>query len=195
MWAPSRARRLARARSTWLVVAAIASVGAVAALSGELTALAEERRRWSEPELVLVMKRDVASGESLAGATTAVEVPVHLLSDAALTVLPAGAVAVDAIYGGEIVHAERVRAAGDGGLAPGHVTVTVAVAGTGASVEAGHVVDLWRVDAGNDAGDRVANAARVVSVVGDEVTVSVPAEQVERLAVAALSPIVAVRTG
>lgn len=121
--------------------------------------------------------------------------PAHLVAIGVLTELPVGAAATQALFDGEILHSSRVAGAGDRGLAPGRVTVTVSVAGTAAWIEPGHTIDLWRVDTGNRVGDRVADSATVVAVEGDAVTVSVPSAQAERLAVAALSAIVAVRTG
>jgi hypothetical protein len=86
----------------WTIVAAVAAAGAIATAS-VLRGVDDERARWGDTATVLVAKRDVAAGESLAHVLAERRYPVAMIPIGALESLEVGAAARHRLVAGEIV--------------------------------------------------------------------------------------------
>jgi len=133
--------RLLLVRRPWVWWSAVGLTAVVVgiAVSGAVRRLDEQRRAWGERRTVWVASATVAPGETLlAEART---YPVAMIPAAAVTELPAAAVARQRVAAGEVVVGDDVTPAGTPGLVPrGWVAVPIpqrsAVARVGDAVAA-----------------------------------------------------------
>jgi Flp pilus assembly protein CpaB len=188
--------RVGSARRPWirwaLVAASALAVGAV--VQGHASALDQARQAWGERRSVLVTRHPVARGQTIgADDVRAVQLPAASLPEVALAVLPAAAIAVDALAEGEVVSATHVRRRGSGDLPPGSSGVAVPVAEGGLQLVAGQLVDVVRAGdplaagdiANADAATVLARRALVVEVSATAVVVAVATASAPTAAAAA----------
>lgn len=193
-----RARRaLARPLTRRLLVAALALATGLTVVS--LVSSAEEaRRRWGETRPVAVATRDLAAGDPLdAGAAEVRRLPAGLVPAGALAEPPTGALVRQPVVAGEALVEARLAPHGLAGAAalvpPGSRAVAVPLAPVAAPpLAVGDLVDLlavlppagpYRGDGNDGAGARAAGdpafplveAAPVIDVGDDTVSVAVPA--------------------
>lgn len=191
-----------RPRLWWALVAVLAlAVGTAVASAVERADAA--RRAWGTTVPVVVATEAIAPGDALSAAVLAVEKrPAALVPDSALRALPADRVAGAAIAAGEVVVAERLAGEGLRGpaalLPPGTRAVAVpAERGLTPPVAVGDAVDVV-VALGGSGEDRggappgftLVEAARVVAVSDEAVTIAVPRADTARVAVALGSGVV-----
>ena len=176
----------------WLAAALVAL--ATAALVGHISAGAlEARDRWGARRAVLTIVRDVGAGERLDGHNARVQMlPRALVPENALGALPARAVALVDLRAGETVLASRLAGRGRSMVAarlPRGTRGVAVPAGSGLPVSVGDRVDVLATFEGTTGDDgaptfTVAQAALVVHVGHDAVTVAVPERAAARVAYA-----------
>jgi hypothetical protein len=160
----------------WLAVGVLAAVTA-ATLARVTDAAASERERWGERMLVAVALVDAGAGEAVTAELR--EVPVGLVPEGALTVLPDGDVASAWIGAGEVVLEQRLAPAG---LSPAAAMLPAGTRGVAVPVGIAPlpVAIGDRVDVLGPA--LLAAGALVVAVTDDAVTVAVPGSAARRVA-------------
>lgn len=191
-----------RPRLWWALVVTLAlAVGLTVSSAVERADAA--RRAWGEPVAVVVATADIGPGDAITDAVVALEErPGAVVPASALTEVPVARSAATSIAAGEVVVAERLADAGLRGpaamLPPGTRAVAVpAERGLTPPLAAGDRVDVV-VALGGDGEDRggappgftLVDAALVVDVSEDAVTVAVPRADTARVAVALGSGVV-----
>lgn len=160
--------RLVLARRPWIYWAVVAVLSGLAAatVQGQISSVAAERDRWGATRTVLVATEHHEAGDPVVAAPTAL--PVAALPDAAIDVLPDGAVVRQRVAAGEVLTELDVTGrSGPATLAePGTVVVALSdplardvVIGLSVQVSAGGLV--------------IADDAMISSVVDDVVFVAV----------------------
>lgn len=200
-----RARRaLVRPAVRRTAVALLALVTAVAVASS-LAAVSTARDRWGSTRAVVVATRDLAPGEVVdAGAVEVRDLPRGVVAAGALAAAPVGSVVRHPILAGEPVPAARVAPDGLTGVAAlvpagdravavpvgpagappvvvGDRVDVVAVAPAGGSVGEGAITEGGDVGGGDPAFTLV-EAAAVVDVTEQAVTIAVPERDAPRVA-------------
>jgi Flp pilus assembly protein CpaB len=189
-----RARRaLARPALRRTAVGALALVTAFAVVS-LIGAAGAARDEWGRSRSVVVAARDLQPGDVVdAGAVTSRHLPDGVVTDAALSEVPTGAVVRQPILAGEPVVAQRLAPHGLSGLAalvpPGERVVAVPPGPAGSPpVAAGDHVDVLTVlPAGLDADDAdpafpLVERATVLDVSDQAVSIAVPRPDAPRVA-------------
>jgi len=179
----ARARHVL-ARRPWLYWAAVLllGIGIAVVVARAAGGIEEARLAWGETHEVVVAGADLEPGDALAGRVERRSLPAPMIPSAALTAVPAGAVARQHVTEGEVVVDGDVAASGTPqALIPdGWAAVAVAEAvPTGARVG-----DEVRPVAG---GVELAGEGLVVGHSGDAVLVAVPRADAAAVALAATS--------
>lgn len=188
-----RARRaLARPALRRTAVAALALVTAfaVASLIGAAGAARDE---WGRSRTVVVASRDLQPGDVVdTGAITSRDLPAGVITDAALSEVPTGAVVRQPILAGEPVVAERLAPHGLSGLAalvpPGERVVAVPPGPSGAPpLATGDHVDVLTVlpaghDDDTDPAFPLVERAIVLDVDDQAISIAVPQADAPRVA-------------
>lgn len=194
-WAPSRLRRVVRSPLARLVLAVTLASGGAWAVSGQLDQAQAVRTGWGTTAPVVVVVEPVAAGSPVSDSVQVQDRPVAVIPDDALGHVPdAGLAGVD-LVAGEMLVASRVVGVDGVGMPEDSVAITVALHRAAPLVAPGDVVDLWATDAANQSAIRVAAAASVLDIDGEQLTVTVPADQAESVAVASLRPLTLARVG
>ena len=185
-WMPRMRMLLARRPWLyWLLVSAIA-VGIATAVAAAMGDVRRQRDAWGHATTVFMTTRDVAVGESLAGAVTSRDVPTAIVPPAALTIMPAAATATQRIAAGEIiVRVDVVDEQGPLALVP-RGWLAIDIPRTDDPLDTAR--QLFGI--GDSAvvladGSIIAEHAIVVDVTGDRLAVAVPRDVAARVAQAA----------
>lgn len=186
-WAPSIVRRVARHRLVQAALLVAVGLYVTADLAQRSASLDAERAAWGETTTVLVLRADVEIGEPVATSVRPVPWPKALVPPGAADHVAPEALARARLHQGEVLMRSRVDTA-DAALA-GNVAITLAVARSMPLVEIGALVDLWTVDSTNQSSRRIAQRVLVLAVSTEDVTVSVPADQVGAVTAASLRPV------
>ncbi len=184
-------RRHPRAR---VLLSAVLLAAAFLVAHRSLTAAAAARADWGRTVPAVVAVDDIEAGDALSGATEVRDLPAAVVPDGALTSLDGDESARAALYAGEIVVAARVAPDGLTGVAAavpdGHRAVAVPTQpGAAPTLSVGDLVDvLVAVDpafsGGVPPGFAVAEAAPVIDIGDEAVTVAVPRSASPRVAFA-----------
>ena len=201
-------RRLRYHRATRWIAAALAVTVGLGLAHRMTAAAAAERHRWGETRRVVVARQRIAMGTTITADAVELQTwPLALVPDGTLDALPVGRTAVAAIEHGEAVVGVRVAPSGLHGLAAlvpsGWRAIAIPVAPTVVALTVGDHVDLV---AGFDRGGApsegsasltIARDAIVVGVDEQRVTVAVPGDDAERVALAVIAGTVmpALRSG
>ena len=166
----------------WTIVAAVAVAGAMAAAS-VFRGVDEERQRWGDGAVVLVVTRDVAAGEPLADLVVERRYPVAMIPDGAVKSLETAAGARHTLAAGEIVVDVDVAATTTPrSLIPsGWLAVAIAEGVASGATVGDHVVVASE-------GIRLAAEALVVGHLEGVTVVAVPDDEAPAVAAAANSP-------
>ena len=188
-------RRLRYHPATRWIVATVVVLAAVGVLQRARAIAADAEHRWGDTHVVVVARHDIAIGASIGD--DAVELqswPSGLVPSGAVDTLPVGRVAIAAIGRGEAIVAARLGPDGLRGLAAlvpdGWRALAIPVAPSVITLSVGDHVDLIAgFDVGGTATARapsliVAHDAIVVAVDEQRVTVAVPSDDAERVALA-----------
>lgn len=189
------ARRLGVRRSVAVVVAV--SVGWTVATTVDRAR--HDRERWGSTRTVVVATEDVAAGGALdAGNTELVDRPSAMLPAGVLDELPTGRRASVPVAAGEPIVGDRLADASLGELAArlpeGTAGVTLPRTEVQPVLEVGDRIDVYATvsDVTGSASAKVADAATVVHVAPQAVTIAVAEDDVTDAAAASLSPGVAI---
>ena len=186
--------RMQLARRPWIrwVLVAVLATGVGGSVASGLAGVRRERDAWGHSTTVYVATKDLVAGEPVAGAVERREVPIAVIPDAALAVLPARATAKQRVGRGEIVVVgDIVDAAGPRALIPdGWLAMDITDVADPAMFAVG---DPAAVLAG---GATVASRAVVVEVTATDVVVAVPLADAPTVAAAAneRTAVIALRT-
>jgi len=180
--------RMLLARRPWLywsmiAVIAFAVAGAVAAAMSDVQ---REKQAWGEATTVLVVTRDVAAGEALAGTFATQKVPTAVVPPSAVTEVVAGATATQRLSAGEVVVEADV--AGDRGplaLVPDDWLAIELPQADGGMETARSLFEVGDTVVVLSGGSTIAEDAIVVDVAADALAVAVPREAAARVAQAA----------
>lgn len=194
---PSAMLALRRRPRLWWALVVVLALGVGAAVSSATSRAEEARQAWGEVTAVVVATEAVDAGAPLTPAALRIEErPVALVPSSALTEVPVDRVAGAPILAGEVVVAERLAGEGLRGAAallpPGTRAVAVpAERGLTPPVAVGDRVDVVVALGGDEAqrggappGFTLVEAALVVDVSEEAVTIAVPRGDTARVAVA-----------
>jgi Flp pilus assembly protein CpaB len=181
----------------WAAVGGLAVVTALT-VSGLVGRARTEAARYGSPRPVLVATRDVAVGERVgAGAVAVQRLPAALIPPDALSALDeaGGKTAVVPVFRGQAVLSRQLASDGRKGAAallpPGTRGIAVPAGPAAARLSKGDAVDVLATfdpasanAAGQEPTFAVAEAAMVVDVAGESITVAVGPEEAKRVAFA-----------
>jgi Flp pilus assembly protein CpaB len=191
----TRVRHLARNRLAYWSVACTLAVVTAVSVGSLASRLDDARSQWDPATPVVVALASIPAGSTITADLVALrELPATAVPDGALRELPIGRTAAADVVAGEVVVGARVAPDGLSGVAallpPGSRAVAVpSTAGGLPPLAVGDVVDVLVSLAPDAVGDAdptftVAEAARVVDVADDAVTVAVDDDDVARTAFA-----------
>ncbi|MEI7617016.1 MAG: SAF domain-containing protein [Actinomycetota bacterium] len=156
------------------------SIWVAITINSALASAQHQRESWGRSEVVLVATRDLEPGQSLHGATTTREIPIALKPAAALSAMPDGATARQAIATGEVLVGHDIgQSNGPLALLPDHWLALVVESDNSPMFSVG---DSAVVLAG---GQIIATDALVVDVIDGSVVVGVPSDAAGAVADAA----------
>lgn len=195
-------RRIVRHRLFWGTLAIVLATVGTLGLRGRIADLDAQRAAWGSTREVLVVTAPVDAGSPIGDnverrALPAAVVPEFAIdaagADATSQELPDDALARTALVVGEILLESRVTTSSH--LAdPTSDTFDTVAMGVRVGAEAPELrlddlVDVWAVDRSGVAAQRVLSRAPVLRVDGERVTLAVPTEDAEALALAAAVPV------
>lgn len=183
-WRASALRRVLRQPVVWWLLVIVLSGITASTVQRDYAAAAEARLAWGEATPVLVAIHDLAAGDLIAPGAELRQWPRAMVPAGALAATAPDAVARFDLIAGEAIHADRVSTTSSGQLADRLPDATVALAVPVHSgvppLSIGDRVDLFATFDGvarseaTDATQRVAQAAVVVDLGEEVITVAVP---------------------
>jgi hypothetical protein len=177
----ARARHVL-ARRPWLYWATVLllGIGVAVVVARAASGIEDARLAWGETQEVVVASADLEPGDALAGRVDRRSLPAPMVPDAAVTAVPAGAVARQRVAEGEVVvDADVAASAAPQALIPDE---WAAVAVAEAVPTGARIGDEVRPVAG---GVELAEEGLVVGQQGDVVLVAVPSTDAAAVALAA----------